>query len=148
MAPVFETTILGSGKTAAGIEVPDEIVAELGAGRRPAVTVMLNGYRYRSTIAVMGGTTLISVSNQVRADSGLAVGDVVRVELALDTAARVIIPPDDLVAAMTGAPGSRDAFDRLSYSNQQRHVLAIEGAKTPETRARRITSTIDLLLGR
>ena len=53
----FHTTILQGGKTATGIQVPDEVVAALGSGRRPPVKVTINGYTYRSTVAVMGGPT-------------------------------------------------------------------------------------------
>lgn len=93
MAPVFETTITSHGGTTAGIEVPEEILAELGSGRRPAVVVWLGDYTYRSTVAVMGGENLIGVSNKVRAASGLAIGDTVQVELTLDTEPRVITHP-------------------------------------------------------
>ncbi len=148
MAPVFDTTIMSHGGTTAGIAVPESVLTELGGGRRPAVLVRLDGYTYRSTVAVMGGEILIGVSNKIRAESGLAVGDTVRVELTLDTEPRVITPPDDLVAAMDAAPGARVAWDALSYSNQRRHAEAIEAAKKPETRERRVIRTVDEVLGR
>ncbi|MGH3372443.1 MAG: alpha/beta fold hydrolase, partial [Nocardioidaceae bacterium] len=40
----FRTTILQSGKTATGIEVPEEIVTALGDGRKPAVLVTIGGH--------------------------------------------------------------------------------------------------------
>jgi len=41
--------------------------------------------------------------------------------------------PQDFGAALDRDPPARRTFDALTYSNQRRHVLAIEGAKTPET---------------
>lgn len=81
----FRTTILQSGRTATGIQVPDEVVEALGSGRRPAVKVTVNGYTYRSAVATMGGTQMISLSAEHRTASGLA-GDEVEVDLELDTA--------------------------------------------------------------
>ena len=141
MAPVFETTILSHGGTTAGIEIADEVVKALGGGRRPAVVVRLNDYTYRSTVAVMGGKNLIGVSNQVRTESGLAAGDVVEVELTLDTAPRVVTPPDDLVAAITAA-GAHSAWDKLSYTSQRELAEGVSSAKKPETRERRIAAAI------
>lgn len=51
----FRTTIEQAGKTAMGFEVPPEVVEGLGAGKRPPVTVMIKGYSYRNTVAVLGG---------------------------------------------------------------------------------------------
>src|SRR6476660_9507912 len=58
----FRTKILESGKTAAGIQVPPEVVAALGSSKKPAVRVTLNGYAYRSTVAVMDGKFMLPVS--------------------------------------------------------------------------------------
>ena len=141
----FRTTILTTGKTTAGIEVPEEVVQGLGAGRRPPVRVTLNGYSYRNTVAVMNGTYMIGVSNEHRAASGLQGGDVVDVELELDTAPREVTVPPDLDAALAAEPPARATFEKLSYSNKSWHVLQIEGARSAETRRRRITKSIEAL---
>ncbi|MDT7709478.1 MAG: hypothetical protein QOG20_5085, partial [Pseudonocardiales bacterium] len=59
---MFHATVELARKTATGIEVPEEVVTGLGSGKRPAVTVTINGYSYPSTIASMGGRYLIPVS--------------------------------------------------------------------------------------
>ena len=51
----FRTTILQGDKTATGIRIPDEIVEALGSGKRPAVTVTINGFTYRSSVATVSG---------------------------------------------------------------------------------------------
>jgi hypothetical protein len=138
----FRTAIELGGKTATGMEVPESVVEALGSGRRPAVVVTLNGYTYRSIVAVMGGRYLLPVAAEVRAGSGVAAGDQVEVEVELDTEPRAVSVPADLAAALDSDPPARDAFGALSYSNQRRHVLSVEGAKTPETRARRIAKVL------
>ena len=141
----FRTTILGTGKTTAGIEVPEEVVEGLGAGRRPQVRVTINGYTYRNTVAVMGGAYMIGVSNEHRTASGLAAGDVVDVDLELDTAPREVVVPPELAAALAAEPAARATFEGLSYSNKSWHALQVTGAKSDETRRRRIAKSVEAL---
>jgi hypothetical protein len=141
----FHTTILQTDKTATGIRVPDEVVAALGAGKRPAVKVTINGFTYRSTVAVMGGAFMVGVSAENRAGAGVAGGDAVDVDIELDTAPRVVTVPDDFAAALDAEPAARRTFDGLSYSNKSWHVLQITGAKTDETRQRRIAKSVETL---
>ena len=141
----FRTTLLQGGKTATGIEVPAEVVDALGAGRRPPVRVTINGYTYRSTVAVMGGAYMVGVSAENRAGAGVKGGDEIDVELELDTAPRELAVPADFAAALDAEPDARRFFDGLSYSNRQWHVLSVEGAKTDETRQRRIAKSVEML---
>ena len=141
----FRTTIYQSDGTATGIHVPDELVEALGAGKRPAVTVTINGYTYRSTIAVMGGEYWVGVSAVNRTGAKVQGGDRVDVEIELDTAPREVTVPPDFAAALDAAPEARITFDRLSYSNKSWHVLFIEGARTDETRQRRIVKSVATL---
>jgi hypothetical protein len=141
----FRTTILGTGKNAAGMEIPEEVVVALGKGKRPPVRVTINGYTYRNTVAVMGGVYMVGVSAEHRAAAGLAAGDEVDVDLELDTAPREVAVPADFAAALEADPEAKRTFDGLSYSNRSWHVLSIEGAKTEETRQRRIEKSIATL---
>jgi hypothetical protein len=141
----FHTTILQGGKTATGIRVPDDVVAALGSGKRPAVSVTINGFTYRSTIAVMDGAYMVGVSAENRAGAGVAGGDEVDVDIELDTAPREVTVPEDFAAALDAEPAARRTFDGLSYSNKSWHVLQMTGAKTEETRQRRIAKSIEAL---
>jgi hypothetical protein len=138
----FRTTLLQAGKTATGVRVPDDVMAELGSGKRPPVRVTINGYTYRSSIATVSGQFMVGVSEEVRRNAGVAGGDEIEVNLELDTQPREVTVPPDFSAALDGDPDARRSFDALSYSNKSRHVLAIEGAKTTETRQRRIEKSI------
>lgn len=141
----FRTTLLLTDKTATGFEVPDEVVQALGSGRRPPVRVTINGYTYRSTVAVYGGVSLIGVSATNRAGAGVVGGQEIDVELELDTAPREVEVPADFAAALDAEPQARATYDGLSYSNRSWHVLSIEGAKTDETRQRRIAKSVGAL---
>ena len=141
----FHTTIMQSGKTAAGIRVPPEIVEGLGAGKVPKVLVTIRGYSYRSSIAVMGGDYMVGVSAENRAGAGVAGGDEVDVDIEVDTAPREVSVPADFAAALDAEPAARRTFDGLSYSNKSWHTLQIAGAKTDETRQRRIARSVETL---
>jgi hypothetical protein len=142
----FKTTLIQTGKTSTGIMIPPAIVEALGAGKKPPVNVTLNGtYTYRNTVAVMGGDYWVGVAAEHREKSGVKGGDKIEVELALDTAPREITVPEDLAAALAKDKVARAAFDKLSYSHKRQHVLAIEGAKAADTRARRVGKAIEML---
>jgi bifunctional DNA-binding transcriptional regulator/antitoxin component of YhaV-PrlF toxin-antitoxin module len=142
----FEATLLQGGKTATGIHVPDEVVAALGPSRRPPVRVTFAGHTYRTSVASMRGRFMLPVSAEIREHTGVAAGDELDIEIELDTEPREVAVPDDLTAALAEAPAARERFERLSYSNKRRYVLAIEGAKAAETRARRIAKTVEELM--
>lgn len=141
----FRTTILTEGKSAAGIQVPPEIVEGLGQGKKPPVRVTINGHTYRSSIASMNGVFMVGVTNEFRKASELAGGDKVDVEIELDTEKREVTVPPDLAAALEGDAEARQFFDGLSYSNKRRIVEPIGEARTPETRQRRIEKSIEKL---
>ncbi len=141
----FRATLQSNGKTATGIVVPGEVVAALGKGKRPPVRVTIGAHTYRSSVAVMGGRYLVGVSAENRQLAGVAAGDELDVTLELDTAPREVTVPADLAEALDRDGQAREIFDRLSYSHKQQHVLAVEGAKTDETRQRRVAKAIELL---
>jgi len=134
----FPATIELDGKTATGVTVPNAVVEALGDGNRPRVRVTFAGYSYQTTVARMRGQFKFPVSAAVREQAGVVAGDQVEVEIEPDTSPRELTIPDDLAALLDRDPAAKHAFKNLSYSNQKRHILAIEGAKTQETRQRRL----------
>jgi len=143
----FRTEVELGGKTATGMPVPGQVVAALSDKRRVAVVVTINGHQYRSTITPMGDRFMLPLSAEHRAAAGVKAGDKVEVEVELDDKPREVDVPAPLAAALRAAPAAQAAFDRLSYSNRLRHSLAVDGAKTDETRERRIAKIIDELGG-
>jgi hypothetical protein len=146
MGVTFRTTLLKDDTLdATGIEVPPEAVAALGGSKRPAVTVTIGDYRYRSTVAPYGGRYLIPFAKEHRQASGIEPGAPIEVTLELDTAPRTVEVPADLAAALAAKPGAREAFDRLSYTTRKEHVRSVETAKAAETRTRRIDRVLESL---
>jgi hypothetical protein len=141
----FRASIELAGKTATGFEVPAAVVAKLGSSKKPAVRVTIKGYTYRSTVATMGGRFMLPVSAEVRAAAGVAANDKVDVDVELDTAPREVTVPADFSRALTREPAAKRFFEGLNFSNKQRIVIAIESAKTPETRERRIAKSVSSL---
>jgi hypothetical protein len=143
MAEKFTTTILqAEGLNATGISVPPEVIAALGSGKRPKVTITLNGYTYRSTVAAYGDVFMLPLSQEHRAAAGVKAGDEVEVTLALDTEPRTVEVPEDLAAALAHKPGARAAFDALSYTARKEYVRQVSEAKAQETRERRIANIV------
>lgn len=138
----FTATVELAKKTATGIQVPETVVEQLCGGKRPPVKVTINDYTYQNTIAVMNGQYLLAVSAEVREKAGINAGDVVEVELALDTAPREVEVPSDLQEALDANSAAKIFFDSLSNSNKKRFIIPIDQAKTPETRTRRIEKAI------
>ena len=141
----FRATIQLGGKTASGIRVPAEVVASLGVSKRPPVRVTINGHTYRSTVAPMGGVSMLGVSAENREAARVQAGDEVDVDVELDTEPRKVTVPADFADALDRVPDARRFFDGMSYSNKLRHVLSIEQAKTAETRQRRIAKAVSTL---
>jgi hypothetical protein len=139
----FDTTVAATGNNT-GIVVPGDLIDRLGAGRRPAVMVNVNGYEYRTTVGVMGGKHMISISAAVRKETGLEGGDPVHVTLTLADTPRDVAVPDDFAVALSADADAGAFFAKLSNSLQRYHVDNINGAKTAETRQRRIEKAISL----
>ncbi|HEX5994644.1 MAG TPA: YdeI/OmpD-associated family protein [Jiangellales bacterium] len=130
-----------------GLEIPADVVEALGGGKRPPVTITVNRHTWKSRIAILRGRYLLGLSNANRQAAGVVTGDEVEVELELDAEPRVVIEPADFARALDADPVARAAYDRLSDSHKREHVRAIESAKRPETRQRRIEKAVTTLRG-
>jgi hypothetical protein len=141
----FRAKLLLGGKTATGIRIPPEVVEGLGKGKRPPVKVTINGHTYRNTVAVMGGEFMVGVSAENREAAGVAAGDEVDVDIELDTEPREVAVPPDFAQALAKDAKAKAFFEASSNSRKGWHVQSIEGAKTDETRQRRIAKSIAML---
>jgi hypothetical protein len=140
----YRTTMHLIGRNT-GIPVPPEVLDELGGGKRPSLAIVVNGYHYSSTVGSMGGQALIPFSSEHRTRSGIAGGDDLEVSLEVAAPPELVVP-DDLAAALAEA-GAREAFDALAPSRRKAHVVAVEGAKAADTRARRVAAAVDAVRG-
>lgn len=141
----FHTTVLQTGKNTAGIQVPEEVIEQLGGGKRPLVRVKIGNYSYRSAIAVMDGKYMISFSADHRQASGINGGDEADVTLELDLEARTVELPDDLLKALEQA-NALEAFEKSAPSMKKEYVRQVEEAKAADTRERRIAKIVEKLV--
>lgn len=141
----FRAELESTGRTTTGFEVPEAIVEQLGGGKHPKVAATINGSTFRTSIARMGGRYLLGVSADRRETTGVTAGDVLDVDVVLDTAPREVDLPEDLAASLDADPAAKAFWDTLSYSKQQWHALQVTGAKQAETRAKRVARSIALL---
>jgi len=142
--PIVFTGTLQRRGSAGYIELPFDPKAAFGKVRAP-VRVTLNGYTFRTTIAAMGGPPCIGIRTSYREAAGLEGGERVDVRVALDDEPRLVTPPADLVKALKAAPPAWDRWRELSFTHQREHAEAVEGAKKPETRARRIANAVAMV---
>ena len=141
----FRTTILQTDKTATGIQIPDEVIEQMAAGKKPPVRLTVNGYTYRSTVATVDGRSMVGLNADHRVASGLKGGDAVEVEIEVDREPRTVELPADFQSALDAEPKAKATFERLSNSMKGYHVSQVTGAKTDETRQRRIEKSVATL---
>lgn len=145
----FRATVELGGRTATGLQVPDDVVAALGGGRRAPVVVTVGGHSYRTTVATMAGRFLVPLSAANRTAAGVSAGDGVDVEITLDDAPREVAVPADLAAALAADPQAGRFFDGLAHSHRKEWVRWVEEAKKAETRTARVARAVESLrLGR
>jgi hypothetical protein len=107
--------------------------------------VTINGYEYRSTVAVYSNTYYLPLRREIREAAKVDFGDIVPVAIELDEEPRVVEAPADLAGALEAAPDSGAQFDRLSYSHRKEYVDWIESAKREETRRNRVATAVEML---
>jgi hypothetical protein len=144
MTVSYDTVIRAFGNNA-GIEVPADVLTQLGAGKRPKVVVGVGDYSFATTVGAMAGLALISLSKAHREASGLRAGQEVTVNLELDTAPSEISVPEELTSALAKA-GLVAAFGELAPSRRKEYARQISEAKTDETRTRRLEKILAELI--
>lgn len=143
----FTASVWADENDLTGIQVPEEVVSELGGGNHPKVSLTLNGFTYRSSIAKMGGEFWIPVSKARRAEGNLEVDVPYDIDIELDTAPREVDLPEELAAHFASDAAAKATWEAMSYSNQLRMVTPINNAKKPETRQRNVDKVIAQLSG-
>ncbi|HQW11769.1 MAG TPA: YdeI/OmpD-associated family protein [Saprospiraceae bacterium] len=141
----FKTTIIQTGNNT-GIEVSDQILDQLGSGKKPLVVVTLNGYSYRSAVGKMGSRFMISLSAENRKNAGVSGGDLVEINLELDTEPRTVEVPTELQKIFKENKSVKFNFEKLSPSKRKAIVISINEAKTEETKMKRIQKAIEQLM--
>jgi hypothetical protein len=142
----FKTTIVREGSMCY-IPVPFDPVPVFGHVRAP-VKVTLNGYTFRSTIFSMEGMVGIPLRKSNREAAGLEGGETLDVRLDLDDEKREVELPADFAKALRAAPPAWERWQELSFTHQREYVEALADAKKPETRTRRIETSVKAIAAR
>jgi hypothetical protein len=139
----LDTTVEKSEDSAAcGIRIETaDVVRWFGRKSRVPVVATINGYTYRSSLSPMGGCHLLPVAGVVRTAANVAGGDRVTLTLREDTEVRTIDVPDDLGRALAAAK-MRAVFDAMAFTHRKEWVVAVQDAKRPETRTKRIADCV------
>jgi hypothetical protein len=134
------------GSAAIVVTLPFDSVKFFGARGQVPVRATIKGHSFRTTIFPTGdGTHYMVINRHARAASGVRAGEMGMIELARDEEPRVITPPADFARALRANKAARAAWNKLSYTHCKEYAQAIEEAKRPETRARRIAKAIEAL---
>ena len=141
----FRTQLQARGP-AATVVLDDGQVAAVGEGaKRFPVVATVNGYTWRTSVARMGGESLVGLSRQVRERAGVAAGDTVDVVLLLDREPREVEVPDDLAAALAADAEAKAIFDALAFTHRKEYARWITEAKRDDTRQRRLSQAIEMI---
>jgi len=143
----FTCTIPADDDGFGAITMPFDPREVFGKARAPVV-VTIGAHSYRSTIANMGGPPFVPLRKSNREAAGLGPGMRFEVELTLDEAERTVDVPDDLAAALDAIPGARTVWDKMSVSHRREFAEAIEQAKKPETRTKRVEKAVEAVQAR
>ena len=127
------------------VEVPQDVIEKLGGKGRIAVRATFNGVPYRGSVMRMGGVSMLGVTKGIMAQAGADTGDTLEVVVENDDAPREVAVPAELATAFERDAGMQTAWEALSYTARKEHATAIESAKKPETRARRVDKVLDAL---
>jgi Domain of unknown function (DUF1905)/Bacteriocin-protection, YdeI or OmpD-Associated len=120
------------------VAIPFDVPAVFGSRARVAVRGTINGFAFRSSIFPYGGVHYLMVNKTLREGAKVKAGEVVDVEIERDDEPRTVTPPPDLEQALKASGAAQAAWERVSYSRRKELVNAIEAARRPETRARRM----------
>ena len=134
-------------ETLFAVPLPFDPKAVFGKNRVPVV-VNINGHSYRTTVTHMGGPPWLPLRESNREAAGVTSGVPVEVVVALDEEVRTVAVPDDLAAALAALPGGQETWDKASFTHRREYVEAIEDAKKPETRQRRLEKAVEFVMGR
>jgi hypothetical protein len=141
----LESTASRGAPTSAMLTLPSD---KLGARARVPVKGTINGFPFRSSFFPTGiGTHYMVVNKEMREGAKATVGETVTVVMEVDTAPRVVALAPDVKEALAKNKKAKAAFDKIAYSHQKEYVGYIEEAKRPETRAKRIQQTVEVLSG-
>ena len=147
-AITFDAKLIARGPKRAWVflDFPVNVSRQLGSRGRVAIRGTMNGFPFQiSAFPIGDGTHQIAVNKSLQAGARAKPGDRVHIVLEVETGPRVVTVPSDFKRALAASPKANAKFDALSYGHRKAYVDWISEAKKPETRARRIAESLQML---
>ena len=142
----FKIRLFGAhGMETAALKPPFDVVEAFQRKGRVPVKGTINGFPFRSSLMNMGDGHMMVVNAELRAGAKCKAGDIVSVVMELDEEKRTVEVPAYLKKIIAADPATKNAWAKLAFTHQKEHVRAIEGAKRPETREKRIAAMMEML---
>jgi hypothetical protein len=142
----FKVKLIGEpGKSTAALKPPFDVVEVFHTKARVPVKGTINGFPFRSSLMNMGTGHMMAVNAQLRAGANCKGGDTVSVVMELDQDERKVEVPAPLKKIIASDPKAKESWSKLSFTHQKEWMRAIEDAKKPETREKRIAAMMDAL---
>jgi len=131
------------------IEIPADLAQQLKPGNKKSFRIrgMLDGFAVKGmALMPMGeGDFIMALKADVRKAIHKNAGAMLQVSIEEDTEYKVEVP-DDLKDCFDFEPEALNFFNSLPKSHRDYFIKWIDGAKTNETRAKRIINTINAML--
>lgn len=140
----FKTKLIGHNEmNAAALKPPFDVVEVFGRKGRVPVKGTINGFPFRSSLMNMGDGHMMAVNADMRAGAKCKAGDTVAVVMEIDEEKRTVEVPPYLKKVIAGDAKAKAAWEKLSFTHQKEWVRAVEEAKKPETREKRIAAMME-----
>jgi Bacteriocin-protection, YdeI or OmpD-Associated/Domain of unknown function (DUF1905) len=141
----FTARIERGPRGGAFVRFPHDVESEFGIKGTVPVKVICEGFSYTGSLMPCGGRQhVLGILKAIREKAGRQLGDTIRIQLWPDESDRTVEVPSDLAGLMK-KHGVRDFFDALSFTHRKEYCRWITEAKKEETRAARLTKSIDMM---
>lgn len=135
-------TVDGGG---AGVLIPFDVEQEFGAKGRVAVQARFDGVPYTGSLMKCGpGQHMLGILKAIQQQIGKGPGDFVEVVVWKDDTERMVEIPAEFKALLKKEALLAD-FEKLSYTHRKEYCRWITEAKKEQTRAARLTKSIEML---
>lgn len=135
------------GMDAAYIEFPYDVEKEFGTKGQVKIKTTFDGVEYRGSLVKMGyDCHILGITKKIRSEINKRPGDPVHIILVKDEEERTVQVPEDLQLLLDANEEAKQAFSKLSFTYRKEYVVWITDAKKEETRIKRVTKTVEMLI--
>ncbi len=131
------------------VEFPYNVFEEFGTNGRVMVKATFDGYEYKGILVKMGSDChIIGITKAIRNAINKQPDDMIKITIQQDNSSRVDETPEDLQNALDNNIEAKVFFESLTDSQKNKYIRNITSAKKEETRAARVTKSIEMLVNK